>query len=318
MNSELNRSRHRQLTRFLCQELLYEYVRGGLNTERQLAVDQFINGCHESQQELMKLRRGVDYADQAAQMRLSAELKEALLNFEPQWKKRLRALSLWSSRRGWKLLPYFFVALAATLGFFVFRPMLAEINLDLTLAEQDRAERVETVVNSGESENSPAKAATSTNESPAAEAIAPQAAQPLQAPLVAPVEGKVFQIDVQSAEFSAASSQIRDKISALGGKSEGNEEMGALRKPGLSYFHFSMPAAARGEFTEFLKGLGKVRLREQKNSRVMPEGQLRFELNLKDIGEPKSEPATEGESAPPSESQNKAPTAAESPAEAAP
>ncbi|NJL25207.1 MAG: hypothetical protein HC902_08530 [Calothrix sp. SM1_5_4] len=104
--------KNKKLTRFLCQELLYEYISGTLESARAKDVEAYLADCWESQRELEKLTRGLDYAREVSAIQVSADLRQALLHFEPTWKKRLRDFSLWSSQRGWKTLPYVFILAA--------------------------------------------------------------------------------------------------------------------------------------------------------------------------------------------------------------
>lgn len=110
------------MTRFLCQELLYEYMTGALDPAREKDVREYLPTCRESQREFERLARAMEYTDKAAAARVSPNLHQALLSFEPTWRKRLRELSTSSAPRAWVLLPYVFVLVTIAIGLIVWRP----------------------------------------------------------------------------------------------------------------------------------------------------------------------------------------------------
>lgn len=348
--------KQKKLTRFLCQELMYEYVRGALDEKRARQMDEYIAGCRDSQRELERLKRGLEYTARAAQTRVSPALREALLNFEPHWQKQLRAWTLWSSQRGWRFLPYIFVLLTIGTGLWVFKPWQPTVRDDMILAEQLKAEpdmvAPSTVPQISPTETPEQKAADAGKASPEMPAVAAEqpsvppiaavkvdtrlaqqdhaaAAGPLdlnlaksasvtapvmptatatamaptppvptvvapkakvvsedssddRTPVPATARGFIMRGDVGVADFSNSWPAIRDKILALGGKVAGNVELGWLRRPDQSYFHFSLPESNFSELELFLGTFGPVRFVKERNPRVMPEGQIRIILTVKD------------------------------------
>ena len=273
-----------RLTRFLCQELLYEFVSGRLDPERQKAVDNYLADCRDSQREFESLKKGIAYAGQASRIRVSSELHQALLSFEPQWKKRLAAWTLWSSHRGWRVLPYIFVAIALILGVRVLKPFAGGHN-QLTLLEQVKTEpdivSKPADIKMESSALTPPPMAPEPAPTPLVE---PQVQKPEQREEVAPTQGFLTRGDMEVSDFENAWPQIRDKIKALDGHPAGNVELGWLRRTGESYFHFSLPESNRAELELFLKTFGPVRFSTEKHPRVMPEGQIRIILTVKDGG----------------------------------
>jgi hypothetical protein len=286
LSIESSLPKHKQLTKFLCQELLYEYVSGSLDREREKAVNDFTVDCRETRHELEKLRSGLHYAGQAHGVQLSAELRDALLNFEPQWKKVFRAWSLWSSQRGWRMLPYVFLTAALALGLAVTRPWKKEVRQETILAEQLRQEPDMLPANSPEltapaAVSTPVKSGAQPDpniaqtESKTTEQGKPSSREP---------RGFILRAEMQVSDFSNSWPAIRDKIVSLNGKVAGNVELGWLRKPDQSYFHFSLPESNMNELELFLGTFGQVRFNKERHPRVMPEGQLRIILTVKDGG----------------------------------
>lgn len=128
------------MTRFLCQELLYEYATGQLDKNRTRDMEEFLPTCFESQRELENLKKGMAYAKAVNSIEVSPSLTAGLEGFEPAWKKRLQAWTLWSFQRGWRMLPYTFLVVATGMGIYVTKPWKQDLRRDLILAEQDRNE----------------------------------------------------------------------------------------------------------------------------------------------------------------------------------
>lgn len=325
LNTEPSLPKHKKLTKFLCQELLYEYVSGSLDRERERAVNEFTADCRETQHELEKLRFGLNYVQQAGSVQLAPELRDGLLNFEPQWKKAFRAWSLWSSQRGWRMLPYVFLLAALGLGLLVTKPWQKDVRQDVILAEQLRQEPDMLPPNSPELnalageigkvaepsvvEKSPMNLPPSPTVGVQAELTPPISTTPAvpavpAVPAKTPAKektvvqndvdddhstshnarGLVYRGEMQVSDFTNSWPAIRDKILSLGGKVAGNVELGWLRAQGQSYFHFSLPESNMNELELFLGTFGQVRFNKERHLRVMPEGQLRIILTVKDGG----------------------------------
>lgn len=291
------------MTRFLCQELLYEYVRGALTAERQSVMDQFIGGCSESRREMEKLQRGLGYVEKAASIQVSQDLHQALLNFEPVWKKRLRAWSLWSSQRGWRMLPYFFLLVALGLGLWVTKPWEQQLSQVQILAEQAKLptvlrssgypEAFVTVLNP--STPSPLLPKKNFLVQPQTRTEAPASDSQESHTLVQneksegatnqsdrALKGFLMRGEIFVNDFASDWPKIREKIQSLGGKVAGHVPLGWLRNPKNAYFHFSLPQSNRAELENFISTFGQVRFSEEEHPRVMPQGQVRIILSVKD------------------------------------
>ncbi len=72
----------RQLTPFLCQQMLYEYATERLDLERKTDMDIFLATDPASQRELTAVRQGLHYAEQLSQVEISPELMQRLSSAE--------------------------------------------------------------------------------------------------------------------------------------------------------------------------------------------------------------------------------------------
>jgi len=319
------------ITRFICQELLYEYVSGRLTPERRREVEAYLATCHESQRELERLNLGLEFTVRASKVAVSETMHSDLLNFEPHWRKAWTAATMSFSRRGWRWMPYGFGVAILSLGLLVFKPWHMTMRSDVLLFEQvhdepDMNAHVTPLVTDSVTANSttPPKVAVNEDEQQNAEvreATAPippalladrtasSSKSPLLVPSVQPLassnpsqpstaakmresaheseesvggKGWLVREDLDVTDFDIAWPAIRDKIVALNGKVAGNVELGWLRQEGESYFHFSLPESNRAELELFLKTFGPVRISKERHPRVMPEGQIRIILTVKD------------------------------------
>lgn len=120
--SQEQRSNRRKLTPFLAHEMLYDYVTGHLDTERRVAIEEFIKTDRESQNLIDAIKRGIAYSQSLREVELSAvaltELEQAenLVSIS----KRLARWSSWPDSLRWSIIA---VAISAcTAGIMVLIP----------------------------------------------------------------------------------------------------------------------------------------------------------------------------------------------------
>jgi hypothetical protein len=106
--------------------------------------------------------------------------------------------------------------------------------------------------------------------------LGPEPAKPV-------VKNIVYRGRIETADFDISIPPIREKISVLGGEVIGAGELGAQRKKGEAYFHFSLPESKQQELEDYLKNFGPVRFDKQADKRVMPDGQIHIILTVKDV-----------------------------------
>jgi hypothetical protein len=99
---------------------------------------------------------------------------------------------------------------------------------------------------------------------------------------IAGMRGSLTRGEIDVNDFSNSWQAIRDKIIALDGKVAGNVELGWLRRPDQAYFHFTLPESNYSELELYLSTFGPVRFSKERHPRVMPEGQIRIILTVKD------------------------------------
>ena len=294
--------RHRRLTRFLCQEMLYEFADDRLDERRRVDVETFLADDRDSQRELENLRKGLRYAASLSRLELTPGLSEALKAFEPRWKVRLQAWTLWSSKRGWQVLPYAVIALALSLVTLSYRSW--DHPAEQTLAEQTPTpmhlpEPTPTVGPTDIFTAGAGGVPSVIDTHPGVQALQREVASaeaPTPNPVPAVGKAEIWRGSLEIPEFDQNSPAIRAKIIELGGHAAGSVELGWLRQPGEAYFHLTLPENNFARLKAYLTTLGPVRIAREPHPRRMPAGQIRIILTVKDNGKDDREPGTPAES----------------------
>lgn len=89
----LKRKKPRKLTRFLAQELLYEFEKGQLDPERKQALEEYLPTCTETQQELEYLRRGLELCREYRKLSVNPQLVGNFMKLQTSTEKALSWLS---------------------------------------------------------------------------------------------------------------------------------------------------------------------------------------------------------------------------------
>ncbi|HEX4923342.1 MAG TPA: zf-HC2 domain-containing protein [Bdellovibrionales bacterium] len=164
---------------------------------------------------------------------------------------------------------------------------------------------------------------------PAAQAVAATvpAATPLPAPKTAssqpaavssavPAEGNgfVYRMAMSVRGVDRVTPELKSAIEALDGQKAGQVQLG-WKKPGGSYFHFTLPEANFDSLMKDLRAFAQVRHSKDPHKRVMPPGTIRIILWVEELDAPKSAPVP---SSAPDEADSEAPAEESSPEPAAP
>lgn len=75
-----NRIRVRRLSRFLCREMLYDYVTKNLDADRKRAMEEYLKNSEEQREELEQVKYALDYCEDLAKTSLSQPLVEELVD----------------------------------------------------------------------------------------------------------------------------------------------------------------------------------------------------------------------------------------------
>ena len=75
--------RQRQLSEFLCREMLYDFAVGDLDTTRTKAIEASIKEYPELETEFQSLKQGLSYSQTMSQVQVPTDLLETILSEKP-------------------------------------------------------------------------------------------------------------------------------------------------------------------------------------------------------------------------------------------
>jgi hypothetical protein len=284
----------RQLSRFMCQELLYEYMIQSLDEERYRAVEQFLGYASDLQNELKIMHTADNYCAHLSQTRISAAHLEELKNV-----KSMTAII--TDRFRWVNWPDAFKWATQAFAVSFVLAMVALVipwsSLDFKMPKmsprktQPAAKTTTTMAPVANVVYGPPKPA---DLKPEIEAKAPEK-PPEKNPVTMVVQnsrdekktvqlqGLLYRLMMTIDNAEKRTPDIKEKIEKLGGEKAGQVDLGWRKtNPDGSYFHFKMPESNYNELIKTLGGYGPVRIYKSPHERIMPPGEIRIILFIED------------------------------------
>lgn len=332
------RGRPFEMSKFHCREMLYDYMAGRLDPQRRDAVEKALNEDKDLKTELDDYIDAAHYCEKLSQVQLSENTINDLENIRLQTeivadKIRYRNwpdLLKWSSEA--VVISVFVAGLAMVIPWSTIRsafknpPHNEVILADVEKTPAEAATPVDAIPLGAKIKPDPIAPVVAPTPT-----VAPVIGAPLKPTdlteiatvpvVIAPVEppkprlveepkavaaetkpatqGMLHRILMSRSDIEALAPELRDRIVALGGKKAGEVEIG-WRQPGQNYFHFSIPEKNYDQLLSALAAIGPSRIYKSPHPRIMPEGQMRIILTIKD-GTDETSPKVEeafGESAP--------------------
>lgn len=301
--------RKRNLSEFMCIEMLYDYKSGKLDPLRYQAVEEGLQSSPRVREELKKLSIGISYCEKLKNISVSEPLVDLILD-QPKPTEKVFSKLKWGSFPQpvrWALEA---VVVAVAIALFVTQvPNLfkgEESVRDSLLVKKfdikppDAEVIAETEVSTDKAVQAPVEtkpeAVIASKEIPVLlrppleEIKKPEvvAAAPTMAPApaVTPVAEKpvakkgnayVYRMTMYVDDVDTVTPEIAALISGLGGEKAGEVELGWRRKGG-SYFHFSVPMANSPTLQTGLKKYAPFNIVKSAHPRVMPEDTERYIL----------------------------------------
>ncbi len=298
--------KQRQLSRFMCQEMLYDYMIGELDDDRRAAVEQYLSYAPDIQSELKLMKLAEQYCGQLAKTRTSSTHLEELKNVKSfaavvidrlrwvNWPETLR----WATQAlvisflvamialviPWSHLSFKFPkresspATAAKRGDLPEEPTEATLAKLPTTAESTPAVAAPSVAaTAAPAEGSTKSAAKNTVAAAIESPSTPQKTKTIQ------LQGNLFRMMMTIEKAGELTPEITEKILKLGGEKAGQVDLGWRKEsPVGSYYHFKMPEANYDELVKTLGAYGPVRIYKNPHERLMPPGEIRIILFIED------------------------------------
>jgi hypothetical protein len=301
----------KEISCFLCRELLYEYATNVIGDRRRLEVSEHVESCAECRSELDSLQKCLAYLSQLSRIEIKSDFLQSLVEPEPllkQWLKKI-GWQKWPDPIKWTIESVLVgTVLVVFIGLIsqkiIFRSPdktetlytqtsdAVEVTKDTEVSEVP-AEQLQGSENgenpfSGTDADMPEQSSAPVASAPVTTAVQPPVktaveAKPAPEPVEAPKTlGFVYRGNISVKNIKEVTPALVDKIKSLGGQRAGEVELG-WRQPNGSYFHFSISEANLQDIMAFLKSSGELKLVKEKNSRVMPVGTVRVILNLNGV-----------------------------------
>lgn len=306
----LSKKNKRQVSTFLGNELLYDYVCGVLDEERVRVVEALLQTSKESQAQLDKIKSGLEYTKKMREIQVSPLLREKITTPSSYLSVLFQKARIheWPVGIRWGLESLIVVFVIVT--FLTLAPwekvlnirfsspsnevILAEINkknsvgksAEISAPLQEVPEFVDEGLKTKEDSVLPALVT-----SPPLKNSSPEKAVVAKAALKeAPKEetkkeatkdsGFLYRGKISVVNLDAVGPKIKDKIVELGGRKAGEVDLGWQKTAGSAYFHFTVPEEKYSELQSFLSEYGHASIGKEKHSRVMPDGIIRLIITV--------------------------------------
>ena len=306
--SRLSRPK-RQLSRFMCEEMIYDYAEHKLDSEHRQALEQSLNDNLELQRELKAIQAAEVYCKQMALARISSLQLEKLKSAESFFSKSMDRLHY----RNWPdVIQWTTQALILSASVAIFTLIIPWQRVQRNASRFIELNHTRTVINSPVIASAPVTASrvakpqvaiVSAAKTPVATAVkAPlvttspstpttQNAKSAEVAATTPkLKGVLYRMWMELPDVDTVAPQVRAKIIQLGGYKAGQVELGWRKvNPSGAYFHFIMPKKNYDDLIKTLGAYGPVRILKTAHQRVMPPGKIRIILWMKEQPPPDSQ-----------------------------
>ncbi len=293
----------RQLSRFMCEELLYEYAEDRLDAERQKAVSLALQSQPELQNEFASIKLAKEYCSQISKTKISTLQIENLKSAKPIYSliiERLRYRN-WPDLLQWTVQAFVLSSLVAGAALIIpwgrierrltqpksipsaenviKPPSIPDASLPAISVAATKA------VNSTAAITKSKKPATKPVIKPTAKSAIRKAQPQAAAVAAAPkLKGVLYRMWMAIPHANVVGEIIRHKILTLGGHKAGEVRLGWHRThPRGVYFHFALPKKHYNTIILFLKKYAQVAISKDPSSRIMPKGEVRIILWVQDL-----------------------------------
>jgi hypothetical protein len=311
----------RKISAFVFKELLYSYMLGDLDKERKLAMDEYVRDNKDAQIFMAQLVAGQKYCSQVGKTTVNPKflLEVARIKGPMEEVASWSNWRQWPAPVQWCAEAMVAAVVVGVLVIVVpwnqlglFQPMSSEIKLaqekpivvdDKTPLPKETAPVVATttspvapavlpppptetkVVAAAPAKNKPGKIAAVVAQQTSAPVSDPKSGdQPLTAKNKPGIpQGLLFGFDMEVVDAQSIAMDVKAKIEDLGGKKAGQVELGWPRpNPKGNYYHFTMPEIHYQDLVTALNGYAPLKISKNPHDRVMPPGQIRVILFIKD------------------------------------
>ncbi len=293
----------RELSEFMTQELLYDYVKDLLDQERKKSVEEVIKKSDEVKVDLKTIESGIQYLESLSKTLVSTTLAQNINRRETYFGQiqKLMSYENWPPFVKWTLEAVLVISVVITVSLIVpwarFKDFVMQSkNSELILAELPKSDKKSLTESLGTSERiESAGFADETGTDQDVKPITYEEAEsqiPKQLPVEPPKKvvaakpapkveepkkvGFVYRGTLVIVNVEVGTTKLKDMIVELGARKAGEVELGWRRNEGDYYFHFTIPESKIADLEEYFKTLGTIKLSKDSHPRVMPDGIVRM------------------------------------------
>lgn len=296
-----------QLTPFLAKELLFDYAKGLLDSERARAVEKVLSEHSELRLQYRNLREKLEMLSAFDKTRPSKHWLDELSLPHPSLAQQIVSIEQRLAPKFWKALPLALLLTSISFAVLLFKPWnwvnfneveVAEVHLSdeevrmeaaLALSEKD----IEGVMKA----QSEAKPSAPEQKIKMVDVTSPKKEEPpaKEEPKKVSQVGELYRGFMTVDDLILVTEKTVEKIKELGGRKAGQVQLGWERDEEERYFHFSLPEKNKNALLDFLSNFSQVRLSSQEHPLVMPEGKIRIILVVKQNPNKEENPESEKE-----------------------
>ena len=287
----------RELSDFMTQELLYDYVKDILDDERKKSVEEVLQKSEEVRQDLKTIQSGIQYLESLSKTQVSTALAQQVserMTYFGQIQKMM-SYENWPPFVKWTLEAVLVISVVIIVSLIAPWAQVKDFvmqskNSDLILAELpktesnpqneslNKIEKVEKGHFEDEGQAPAAAAAEVAANTPKPEVPVKKSAAAAAIPKVEEPKKKgfVYRGTLVIVNVEVGTTKLKDMIVELGGRKAGEVELGWRRNEGDYYFHFTIPESKLGTLEEYFKTLGTIKLSKDPHPRIMPDGIVRM------------------------------------------
>ncbi len=288
----------RELSDFMTQELLYDFVKNNLDSERKKSVEEAIEKYEDIRSDLKTIESGLQYLESLSKTLVSTALIQQVNEKETYFGQiqKLTSYENWPPFVKWTLEAVLVISVVITVSLLApwaqFKDFVMQNkNSELILAEFTKPESQSLIETSNTTEQSEkAHFEDEGEKSDPKKAIEVEKNKKTD---VSQINSKISSVSIRNQEetkktgfvyrgtliivnVEVGTEKLKNTIVELGGRKAGEVELGWRRNQGDYYFHFTIPESKLSNLEDYFKTLGTIKLSRDPHPRIMPDGILRM------------------------------------------
>lgn len=308
--TKFSKKEKREISDFIGQELLYDYLFDQLDVERRQAVEKKLSQSPELKAELEKIKLASSYVQKFQETQILSQLEDDIREPSTYFWVLFQKMRIQDWPRSVQILLEGLLIGGLAIALIVTIPWGKILDLktklestSVTLTEISRVNHTDpdrevvgpeattnkqTIIYDDENKQNSSPKLEPTPKLAAIEAPKkPAESQPktetkeISAEPTTKRQGFLFRGKLIATNSLMISSKVSEYLNQNGGRKAGEVELGWKKGDGY-YFHFTIPEAKQKEAQEYLKSLGSFSIQKEPHPRIMPDGIIRLIITVEE------------------------------------